>query len=174
VTPGAHPAYAHYLIRRIRVATNSPLLKVCRDHGYHVELARLADGSDDPNTAVVSFPFSYPEGTTVADDMTAIDQLEVVRRLQREWSDNAVSCTVYYKPEELPAIKEYLSKHYTDNFKTLSFLLHSGHGFEQAPLEPITKQEHEFLVALTRPITSVAQAEFSSEDECVSGACPIK
>jgi ribonucleoside-triphosphate reductase len=175
VTPGCHPAYAGYLIRRVRLAANSSLIEVCRSHGYDVEPQRNFDGTDDHSTYVVSFPFSYPAGTPVARDYTAIQQLEVVARLQREWSDNAVSCTVYYKPEELQSIKDYLAKNYDKNFKSLSFLLHSEHGFDQAPLEEITEDQYNELVAGTKLITSVTgNIEFDSQDECASGVCPIK
>lgn len=175
VTSGCHPAYARYLYRRIRIASDSPLVDTCRSHGYPVEFQRNYDGSEDRGTVVVSFPFSYPEGTVLAKDMTAVDQLEVVKRLQTEWSDNAVSCTVYYKKEELPEIREYLSKNYNKNFKTLSFLLHSEHGFDQAPLEEITKEQYDELVSKVVPITSIAaEVLFASDDECASGVCPIK
>lgn len=174
VTPGCHPAFAQYLIRRIRLASDSPLVRTIEDHGYHVEPVLNFDGTSDRSTVVASFPFSYPEGTTLARDMSAIDQLDVVRRLQAEWSDNAVSCTIYYKKEELDDIRVYLSKYYNKHFKSLSFLLHSDHGFLQAPLEEITKEEYEKLVKKTRLITSVDSAEFESDDECIGGVCPIK
>lgn len=174
VTPGCHPAFAQHMLRRIRVGSDSPLVQTIRDHGYRVEYARNNDGTDDRSTVVAEFPFSYPEGTKLAHEMSAIDQLEVVKRLQAEWSDNAVSCTVYYKLEELPAIKDYLTKHFNKHFKSLSFLLHTGHGFDQAPLEEITKDEFEKLTKRTRIITRVAQAEFESNEECGTGACPIK
>jgi hypothetical protein len=86
-----------------------------------VEYQRNFDGSDDFGTVVVSFPFSYPEGTKLAKDMTAIDQLEEIKKLQTIWSDNSVSCTVYYRKEELPEIRAYLKKHYKGGFKSLSF-----------------------------------------------------
>ncbi len=174
VTPGCHPAYARFLIRRIRVASNSPLVQTCKDHGYKVEYQRNLDGTQDHSTCVVEFPFSYPAGTRLAADMSAIDQLEVVRRLQGEWSDNAVSCTVYYRREELPAIREYLAEHYNENFKSLSFLLHQNHGFDQAPLEEVTEDEFDRMVARTRVITSVESAQFDDDAECASGVCPIK
>src|SRR5690606_12611541 len=120
---------ANYMVRRIRVAAEHPLVEVCRQHGYPVEFQRKFDGTNDHSTVVVEFPFSYPEGTVLAKDTTAIDQLEWVKRLQTDWSDNSVSCTVYYRPEELEDIKKYLAKNYNKNFKSLSFLLHSGHGF---------------------------------------------
>lgn len=174
VTPGVHPGYSQYMVRRIRIATNHPLVSVCREHGYPVEYQKNFDGTEDFNTVVVSFPFSYPEGTKLAKDMSAIDQLRTIRDSQAEWSDNSVSCTVYYKKEELPEIKDYLSKHYKNNYKSLSFLLHSDHGFAQAPYEEITQEQFDELYCKTRLITKIDHADFDSNDECASGACPIK
>jgi adenosylcobalamin-dependent ribonucleoside-triphosphate reductase len=174
VTSGCHPAYSQYMIRRIRIAADHPLVQVCREHGYPVEYQRNFDGSEDHSTMVVSFPFCYPEGTKIAAEMTAIDQLEVVKWLQANWSDNSVSCTVYYRKEELPEIKKYLTKNYKNNHKSLSFLLHNEHGFHQAPLEEITKEAYDALVASTQLITHVDEALFEGGDECASGACPVK
>jgi ribonucleoside-triphosphate reductase (thioredoxin) len=174
VTSGCHPAYSQYMIRRIRIAADHALVQVCREHGYPVEYQRHFDGSEDHSTMVVSFPFSYPAGTKIAAEMTAIDQLEVVKWLQANWSDNSVSCTVYYRKEELPEIQKYLAKNYKNNHKSLSFLLHNEHGFHQAPLEEITKEAYDALVASTQLITHVDEALFDGGDECASGACPVK
>jgi len=177
VTPGAHPGYSQYMIRRIRIAANHPLVGVCRQHGYHVEEQLKFDGTVDHTTVVVEFPFAHPDGTICADDISALELLGVVKRLQAEWSDNSVSCTIYYRKEELPAIKEYLRNNFADNHKSLSFLLHSDHGFVQAPIEPITKEHYDRLVASTRLITSLegfATLDEDTSSECASGACPIK
>ena len=177
VTPGFHPGYARYMIRRIRISSSHPLVQVVKDHGYHVEFAKNFDGTNDHSTVVAEFPFSYPEGTVLAKDLTAIDELEVVRRLQREWSDNAVSCTIYYRKEELPEIKKYLLENYNKNFKSISFLLHSGHGFVQAPMEEITEEEYNKLVKKTKLITHVGgmkEEELDQSNECTSGVCPIR
>jgi len=174
VTPGVHPGYAQYMIRRVRIASNHPLVETCRNHGYDVEYQRNFDGSEDRGTVVVSFPFSYPEGTKLAKDMTAIDQLEAVKWLQEVWSDNSVSCTVYYRKEELPEIKKYLKKHYKGCHKSLSFLLHSEHGFQQAPLEEITKEEFDKMIAKSTLITAISSVEMDGGDECATGACPVR
>lgn len=174
ITPGAHPAFAQYMIRRIRIMSDHPLVQVCREHGYPVEYQRNFDKSEDRSTVVVSFPFAYDEGTVLAKDMSAVDQLRIVKELQRNWSDNSVSCTVYYRPEELPEIKAYLARNYKNNHKSLSFLLHSGHGFDQAPYEEVTKEVYDALVASTRLITSIKSVEFEGGDECAGGMCPIK
>jgi len=174
VTPGAHPAYAHYMIRRIRISSDHALVQVCRDHGYKVEYQRKFDGTEDFSTVVVEFPFQHPEHAKLAKDCSAIEQLETVKWLQEVWSDNSVSCTIYYKAEELEGIKKYLKKHYKGNHKSLSFLLHSGHGFDQAPLEEITKEQYDELVAKTRLITYVNEANIGLDDDCATGACPIR
>jgi hypothetical protein len=175
VTPGAHPGYSQYYIRRIRMASDSDLVGTARKHGYPVEYVRNFDGTEDKSTSVVSFPCSFPEGTTFAADMSAVDQLEVIKRLQAEWSDNAVSVTIYYRKEELEAIKEWLRLNYK-NVKSVSFLLHNDHGFDQAPMEEITKEEFERLSAQCTPITSLETLSMEDIDiqDCEGGACPVR
>ena len=178
VTSGAHPAYAQYYIRRIRMASNSPIVTVCQEHGYHVEYVKNFDGTFDHNTKVVSFPCQVPSGTKLANDMSAVDQLEVIKRLQAEWSDNAVSVTIYYRKEELTEIIEWLKVNFV-NVKSVSFLLHSEHGFVQAPLEEITKEKYDELVSGTRIIVSIDKNSTIKLDDmeisdCEGGACPVR
>jgi hypothetical protein len=107
--------------------------------------------------------------------MTAIDQLKMIKKLQTIWSDNSVSCTVYYRKEELEDIKQYLKENYKHNHKSLSFLLHSDHGFAQAPYEEITEEQFNDLVSKTKIISSLTgNIDYESNDECASGICPIK
>ena len=176
VTPGAHPGFSHYHIRRIRMASDSALVNVCRQNGYNVEFQRNFDGTDDTNTVVVEFPSKFPDHTIVSKDMSAIEQLELVKKLQTEWSDNAVSVTVYYRKEELPSIQLWLKHNYNDNLKTVSFLLHSDHGFDQAPLEEITRQEYEDMIKSTKPINNceVNETDIKGSFECATGMCPVK
>ena len=91
-TAGVHPGYARQYIRRIRFAAESPLVPLCRSHGYHVEFVRHFDGTLDHSTVVVEFPYKLPDTAIVASQVTALDQLNFVKRLQTEWSDNSVSC----------------------------------------------------------------------------------
>ena len=175
ITPGVHPGYAQFMLRRIRIASNSSLVDVVKAHKYPVEFVRGFDGAPDRNTVVASFPYAYPVGTKLAADMSAIDQLEVVKRAQTEWSDNGVSCTVYYHKEELPAIREYLAKNFNKTFKALSFLLHDDHGFDQAPYEEISEEEYNRLVKSTSIIDDIVEADDDANgSECASGICPVR
>jgi len=178
VTSGAHPAIYQYFIRRIRISSsNKQLIDLARRHKYNIEYQRNFDGTDDKNTMVIEFPCCYPEGTVLAKDMTAIDQLNTIKELQTNWSDNSVSVTIYYKKEELNEIKEWLNKNYNDNIKTCSFLLHNEHGFKQAPFEEITKEEYMRLMSIVIPITSgkiMTMDEKELMSDCPNGICPIR
>jgi hypothetical protein len=175
VTPGAHPGYSRYYIRRIRMATDSELARVARANGYHVEYVRNFDGTEDHGTVVVSFPCSFPEGTAFADDMTAVDQLEVIKRLQLEWSDNSVSVTIYYRKEELESLRWWLHDNY-HNTKSVSFLLHNDHGFDQAPLEEIDVDTYNKMRSEVTPITSIESLNLDDIEieNCDTGACPVR
>jgi ribonucleotide reductase alpha subunit len=178
VTAGVHPATAgQYYIRRIRISAESPLIEVCKSHGYHVEYQENFDGTPDRSTFVVEFPCKYPDGVPSANDLTVFQQLEYVKFMQANWSDNSVSVTAYYEKEDLPEIKAYIEENFNESFKTLSFLLKMGaSGFKQLPYEDITKEQYEYLSGLTKPITSVVINEEDLEDlgACGLGGCPIK
>lgn len=178
VTPGGHPSPAGpYYIRRIRIASNSNLLEICKNHGYRIEPQRNFDGSNDNTTMVVEFPCKVPESTPIGGNISAIDQLEMVKELQTIWSDNSVSITVYYKLNELENIKKWLSENYQSNIKSVSFLLYHGHGFIQAPYETISKEDYLKTIENIKPITELSMKEediTSGLEECDNGSCPIK
>lgn len=180
-TSGVHPGFARYYKRRIRIASESPLIKVAKEHGYPLEFVKNFDGSLDHSTQIITFPYSLPENTVLAENCTAIQQLEWVKKLQTEWSDNSVSVTVYYRKNELGDIKEWLRNNYNNSIKSVSFLLHSEHGFQQAPLEQISKEEFLELDSKCRAITDLSGICFTDESdelinqgECVGGACPMR
>lgn len=176
VTPGVHPNPAGpYYVRRIRISSNSNLINVCKNNSYHVEYQSNFDGSEDKTTVVVSFPCKLPDTTPIAANYSWKEQLEMVKWMQENWSDNSVSCTIYYRKEDLSDIKKYLEDNYCDNFKTLSFLLYSDHGFKQAPYETISKEVYDNMCIGIKPITSINIKEEDFDiDECEGGMCPIK
>ena len=175
VSPGAHPGFSRYHVRRVRMATNDPVFKWCQDQGLAWEFVRDFDGNQDARTAVVEFPCEFSEGTLFAADTSAIEQMEVVKDLQFMWADNAVSVTVYYRKEELDDIKHWLNANWGE-FKSMSFLLHQDHGFDQAPLEEITQEEYE------ERLEEIDYSHFHIhggpadllDADCATGACPVR
>jgi len=177
VTPGIHPAFAQYYIRRVRFSSVDPLVDACRKRGYKVTWDMGLDGREDHSRYVVEFPCKSPEGAVLAANMTAIEQLEWVKKMQAEWADNAVSVTVYYRKEELPAIQEWLAKNYDKSVKSVSFLLHVDHNFPLPPYEEITKEDYEKTVSklnLSVPLQQMSTDLSIELDDCATGACPIR
>jgi hypothetical protein len=153
------------------------LIEKCRKRGYKVVPEVGIDGREDHSRWVVEFPCESPEGSVLAADMTAVEQLEWVKKMQTEWADNAVSVTVYYRKEELSLIKEWLEKNYDNAVKSVSFLLHADHNFPLPPYEEIDKATYEKLlgkVDFSMPLQDTVGFDMLDMDDCSTGACPVR
>ena len=176
VTPGAHPGFSRFHVRRIRMSTNDPVFAYAQKTGYPWEFVEDFEGNQDSRTAVVEFPCEFPEGTVLAEDLNAVQQLELQAVLQKTWADNAVSITIYYEREELEDIKAYLHSHWSD-MKGVSFLLKTDHGFAQAPLEALTRDDYEVRAVGVHGHSyrvSSGLSDLLDGEECADGACPIR
>jgi len=173
---GCHPAYSRYMIQRIRFSSDDGLLPELKAAGHYMEMEKNQDGSPKPESTVVDFYLDNGENTPCADTgFNTTKQLDTLLDLQKHWADQAVSITVYYEKEKLDVIKKWI-KDNLKNIKSISFLLHQGHGFIQAPKEPITKERYQ---ELTQPVKSinVSNVKESSEldsSDCEGGACPVR
>jgi ribonucleoside-diphosphate reductase alpha chain len=177
VTPGIHPAFARFYVRRVRFGAADPLVERCRKRGYPVLPDIGIDGREDRTRWVVEFPCESPEGSVLAADMTAVEQLEWVKTLQTDWSDNAVSVTVYYRKDELPQIKEWLAVNYDTAVKSVSFLLHADHNFPLPPYEECTEAEYRKRLAHVDfgvPMHDGVTGDLLDLDNCATGACPVR
>ena len=176
-TPGVHPAYSKYYLRTVRMSSSDKLVQICRDLGYHTEFLLNFDGTENRDTIVVYFPCETPDSAILADDMNVIKQLEMVKKLQSVWSDNAVSVTAYYSPEELESLKDWLKDNYKNHLKSVSFLLRQKHGFKQAPYQEIDKETYEKYKAKVKPlntVTAIISGDVLQGIECEGGVCPIR
>jgi len=175
-TPGVHPAFSEYYMRTVRMSSSDTLVQICKDMGYHVEFLINFDGTENRDTIVVYFPCKTPEGSILTNDMDVIKQLEMVKKLQTEWSDNAVSVTAYYKPEELDSLKAWLKNNYENNIKSVSFLLFKNHGFKQAPYQEIDEETYLSAISKVKSLSSMTinSSEMLDIGECSTGACPIR
>jgi len=177
VTPGIHPAFAQHYVRRVRFGSSDPLVDVCRKRGHKVQWDVGLDGREDHTRFVVDFPCMSPENSVLAKNMSAVDQLEWVKKMQTIWADNAVSVTVYYRKEELETIKNWLDRNYTKNIKSVSFLLHADHNFILPPYEEITEDEYKKMSSKIDSSIPLVQKSFDGDieiDDCATGACPIR
>jgi hypothetical protein len=155
VNPGCHFPEANYYIRRVRVSRNSSLLKMVQAAGFRTE-----DDQVDPSSAVVEFPV-HSEGRTLK-EVGIWEQVQLLVFLQRYWSDNQVSCTVTFKPEEQAQIQVILD-YLRYDLKSISFLPKLEYGvFAQMPYEAIHGSVYETMLA------EIKHLDFSGSGEDVS------
>ena len=174
-TPGIHPSYSKFYIRRVRFASNDKIIPILKEANHNIEPVIKLDGTLDHGTLVSDFYCKTPDGTPCADkDFDTWKQLDSLLFAQKHWSDQAVSVTVYYKKDEIMKIKTWLIDN-LKSLKTISFLCHSDHGFKQAPYEAITEQQY---ASLTNSVKSVDLDEVGNGEieslECEGGICPVK
>lgn len=143
VTPGIHYEHAEYYYRTIRVSKDSALAAEYARAGYRVE-----DDSYEQHgrTSVIFFPIKSQFFDRGKPQVSMWEQLENAAQMQEHWSDNSVSVTVTFKPEEACDIARALEL-YEDRLKTVSFLPLVDHGYEQAPYITITQEEYEKAMA---------------------------
>ncbi len=174
---GRHAHYAPYYIRRIRMQEKDPLVAVLTDAGFYSE-----PDVASPNTTVVEFPVMAPtaklEGFKAASDYTLEEQMQDQMELQTYWADNSVSSTLTFTAEEADLIPDLLRKY---RFKSTSLLPYFGHGYAQAPNEPISKEEYleRFAQIKYWPtekdlLKDKKDIDLIGTDECATGACPVK
>lgn len=145
-TPGIHYPEAAIYWRRMRVARDSVLAKLFAEAGYEVEPAV----TDPSRTVVIKFAV-LDDSVKPVKEISIWQQAADVADYQAYWSDNQVSVTVKFKPEEAKDIKPLLEA-YEDKLKSISFLPLVEHGYEQAPYEACTKEEAQAYLDGLKPV----------------------
>lgn len=93
-TPGiGYPTFRETL-RRLRVAANNPICPVLDDAG----IPFTPDFWDQEGTRVYEYP-TLQGPTPPADEISLWEQAFNLVTVQREWADNAVSNTLYFRPK---------------------------------------------------------------------------
>lgn len=147
VSPGIHFPTFKYAIRRMRVAANHKIVDVLQNANIPNEMDTYSD-----NTLVFEFPIDQGK-TRPAKEVTIWEQFSILTTLQREWSDNMVSVTIYFNPEtEGDQIEHALAQH-APLIKSCSMLPHTEAGvYAQSPYEGITEQEYARRIKEIKPI----------------------
>jgi ribonucleoside-diphosphate reductase alpha chain len=173
---GIHGRFAPYYIRRVRQANHDPLTHFLKGEGLPYE----PDVMNPTKTTVFSFPIKSPKGSTLANNQTAIEQLENWLLFKKYWAEHSVSVTVYVKEHEWLDVGAWVYKHF-DYVTGISFLPYSEHTYQQAPYEDITEEEYNKLVAAMPEVDFSKLSEYEQEDNtegaqtlaCAAGGCEI-
>ena len=177
---GIHPRHAQYYIRRIRISATDSLFKLLKDAGvpYHPEVGQSADTA---TTYVLDFPVRAPEGATVRDDLSALEQLEYWKNVKQNYTEHNPSATISVGENEWIEVVNWVYHHF-DLIGGLSFLPRSEHVYQLAPYEAISEARYHELVAAFPTIDYARLYEYERVDEteqkrelaCAGGTCEIE
>jgi ribonucleoside-triphosphate reductase len=178
-SPGVHPRWSRYYIRRYRIAKTDPLFKLMVDQGMPFN-PEVGQTKNNFTTAVFEFPVESPKTSVFRSDWGAMKQLEWYQKVQLNWSTHNVSNTVYVKPDEWLKVGSWVYDNW-DDVVGISFFPFDGSSYELAPYEDITEEKYRQLVKVfpkldftklgeyerqTGDTTTVAQELACSGDKC--------
>lgn len=174
---GIHARHSEHYIRTVRGDNKDPLTRFMIDKGVPNEPCVMKPET----TTVFSFPQKSPEGAVTRNDMTALEQLNVWLKLQRDWCEHKPSITVTVRDDEWLEVGAFVYRHF-DEMSGVSFLPHSDHSYQQAPYQDCTREEYETMLALMpTEIDWTELSAYEAEDNtagsqtlsCTAGACEI-
>lgn len=179
VSSGVHFSHSPYFIRRIRISSDDPLVKVCEDLEYPV-FPEVGQSEDDCTTKVVEFPVKAPEGK-IKGDVTAIEQLEIYKMFMEHYVEHNCSITVHVRDNEWDDVEQWVWENWDDTV-ALSFLSFDDNFYELLPFEEIDKDEYEKRAAEMKPFTPSLISKYEKEevefdignDGCEGGVCPVR
>lgn len=130
----------------------------------------------NPKTKVAYFPMKVDENAVLAKDVDSIQQLEYSKMMQDIWSDNSVSCTIYYDKQNLNEIKQWLEVNLS-KIKTVSLLAFS-HEFMQSPYININANTYsnalEKFTPFDEKFVDDSETLLAENTECAGGFCSLR
>jgi hypothetical protein len=166
-TPGIHFPHSKYYHRVVRMATTSPLVLDLRNRGY-----TCVEVPNEPNTTAVYFPIMEEYFDRAKDEVSMWEQLELAAQMQYYWSDNAVSVSVSFKPEESKDIERALEM-YGSRLKSVSFIPYADHKYEHAPYQKISEEEYLEAISKIKKIDKTSVSHEVTEKFCNNDSCTI-
>ena len=141
---GMHPRYSRYYLRRYRIAATDPLFHMMKAQGvvFYPEVGQK-DGL--ATTYVCEYPVSSPTGSITRVDLGAIEQLELYKRIQKNWCEHNASLTVYVKDNEWFEVGNWVYKNW-NIINGVSFLPYDSGHYKLAPYKEITEQEYTNII----------------------------
>ena len=174
-SPGVHWSVGgKYFLRAIRFANSDPMLPLFKLANYRVEPA----SEDAKGTSVVFFPVKS-DALRSEKEVSIYEKIDLAATAQYEWSDNSVSVTVSFNPENESSDVKRVLHMYDGKLKTVSFLPSGNHTYAQMPYTQITEEEYEEARMTIFPIDfkgvyAGMASDAIGEAYCTTDACEVK
>ena len=182
-TEGIHKPLGKYIFNNVQFSKHDPVVDILRAANYNV-----FNHPTDESGVLITFPvcwddvpFHKQDGKEVNLD-SAIDQLEKYKLIQTSWTQQNTSVTISYDPDEVPDIISWLLANW-DCYVGVSFIYRADPtktakdlGYLYLPQEVVDEHTYTKYIHQLLPVSVEALAGFDEiqDQECATGACPIK
>lgn len=179
VSSGLHYSHSPYYIRRVRINAHDALCKVAEELGWNV-YPEVGQDWETCTTKVIEFPVASGASRTKY-DVSAIKQLENYKMFMEHYVEHNASITVTVKEDEWDAVEQWLWDNW-DIVVGITFISLDNNVYPLAPYEQITKEKYEEMKLNMKPFDETLLLKYEkveeeheiSDDECATGACPIR
>jgi len=186
-TEGVHKPLGKYIFNWVNFSKKDPMVNSLRRANY-----KVIDNPADNTGCIVCLPvewkhidFDEIEKNGVVCQVNlepAINQLNRYLKIQTSYCDHNVSNTINYNPDEVPEIVDWIYNHW-DDYVGVSFIFRTDPtknakdlGYAYLPQEVVTQEDYSNYVKYLLPLDfrDTSSYEEIQDQECATGACPIK
>ena len=182
-TEGVHKPLGKYLFNNVTFSKHDPIVPIMNAAGY-----KVIEKPFEPDSVLVTFPVAYDDVEFEEVDgkfvnlETAVEQLDRYKLMMDNYVDHNCSVTISYDPTEIPSIIEWILTNW-DSYVGVSFIYRNDPtktaadlGYAYLPQEVVTKETYDEYVSKLAEVDIENANSFDelTDDECATGACPIR
>ena len=182
-TEGVHKPLGKYIFNNVTFSKHDPIVPIMTAAGYTV-----IEKPFEPDSVLVTFPVAYDDVEFEEVDgkfvnlETAVEQLDRYKLMMDNYVDHNCSVTISYDQAEIPSIIEWILTNW-DSYVGVSFIYRNDPtktaadlGYAYLPQEVVTKETYDEYVSKLAEVDIENANSFDelTDDECATGACPIR
>ena len=182
-TEGVHKPLGKYLFNNVTFSKHDEIIPKLIEAGY-----KVIQKPFESDSVLVTFPVAYEDvkfdlvdGKEVNLE-TAISQLDRYKLMMDHYVDHNCSVTISYDNGEIPDIITWILDNW-DTYVGVSFIYHNDPtksaadlGYAYLPQEVVSEEDYRAYANTLMPVdlTNLASTDDLTDEECLTGACPIR
>ena len=182
-TEGVHKPLGKYFFNNVTFSKHDEIIPTLVASGY-----KVIDKPFESDSVLVTFPVAYEDVKfDVVDGKhvnleTAISQLDRYKLMMDHYVDHNCSVTISYDPSEVPVIIEWILENW-ETYVGVSFIYRNDPtktaadlGYAYLPQEVVSEEAYRAYANTLMPVdlTNLASTDDLTDEECLTGACPIR
>lgn len=182
-TEGVHKPLGKYLFNNVTFSKHDEIIPKLIEAGY-----KVIQKPFESDSVLVTFPVAYEDvkfdlvdGKEVNLE-TAISQLDRYKLMMDHYVDHNCSVTISYDNGEIPDIITWILDNW-DTYVGVSFIYRNDPtksaadlGYAYLPQEVVSEEDYRAYANTLMPVdlTNLASTDDLTDEECLTGACPIR